>query len=115
MGKEISIQIPKTCYSLEGKKAAVLFPTVCKGTIKTLEGIDSTDEEIISAIPRCEVGDTLEWTYNVNQRLAEIDVLSNDLDDLKNTLSRIQKNIKVLDEENQNMIYEYFDVERIDG
>lgn len=115
MGKEISIQIPKTCYSLEGKKAAVLFPTVCKGTIKTLEGIDSTDEEIISAIPRCEVGDTLEWTYNVNQRLAEIDVLSNNLDDLKNALSRIQKNIKVLDEENQNMIYEYFDVERIDG
>ena len=47
--------------------------------------------------------------------MAEIDVLSNDLDDLKNALSRIQKNIKVLDEENQNMIYEYFDVERIDG
>lgn len=64
---------------------------------------------------RCEVGDTLEWMYNVNQRLAEIDVLSNDLDDLKNTLSRIQKNIKVSDEKNQNMIYEYFDVERIDG
>ena len=44
-----------------------------------------------------------------------MDVLSNDLDDLKNNLSKIQKNIKVLNEKGENMIYEYFDVNRIDG
>ena len=112
---KISIEIPETCYSLEGKKAAVLFPTVSKGTIETLEGIDCYCDEIVSAIPRCEVKDTLEWTYNVNQRLAEMDVLANDLDDLKKTLQEVQNNIKVLNEKGENMIYEYFDVNRIDG
>lgn len=115
MQNKISIEIPETCYSLEGKKAAVLFPTVSKGTIETLEGIDCYCDEIVSAIPRCEVKDTLEWTYNVNQRLAEMDVLSNNLDDLKKTLQEVQNNIKVLNEKGENMIYEYFDVNRIDG
>lgn len=98
MQNKISIEIPETCYSLEGKKAAVLFPTVSKGTIETLEGIDCYCDEIVSAIPRCEVKDTLEWTYNVNQHLAEMDVLSNNLDDLKKTLQEVQNNIKVLNE-----------------
>ena len=115
MHNEISIEIPETCYSLENKKAAVLFPTVSKGTIETLEGIDCYCDKIVSAIPRCEVKDTLEWTYNVNQRLAEMDVLANDLDDLKKTLQEVQNNIKVLNEKGENMIYEYFDVNRIDG
>ena len=44
-----------------------------------------------------------------------MDVLSNNLDDLKKTLQEVQNNIKVLNEKGENMIYEYFDVNRING
>lgn len=109
------IKLPEDGVMIKGKRAAVLFPTVSAGIIGQLEGFEEVkdDQSVVSLQPRCEAGDQIEWTYNVNQRMAEVDILCDTTEQLKKKVDDIQKTLKVLDSERRNMTYQYFDVERI--
>lgn len=109
------IKLPKDGVWIKEKRAAVLFPTLVAGIIKKIEGFDEVlkDENVVSLYPRCEVGEQIEWTFNVNQRMAEVDIVCDTTEELKKKIDDIQRLLIVSDVKNQNMIYQYFDVSRI--
>ena len=107
--------IPENGYLLNGKRAAVFFPTVSAGLIKKIQGESKVlrTTGVVSLLPRCKSGDSLDWSYNVNQRLAEIDLIAEDTLKLKELIRKIQHIYRPLDNYNQDMTYTYFDEERI--
>lgn len=114
-GECSGMELPLDGVKLDGKRAAVLFPTVKAGIVTKIDGVQSAmqDEQVVSYLPRCEIGDEIMWSYNVNQRFAEVDILGENTEDLKKNIKRVQKNIEVFDENGQNMIFEEFDTECI--
>ena len=108
---------PDDLYRIKGKSAAVLFPTIKAGTIGSISGIEelSKDQTVISMTTRYKVGDIVPWSYNVNQRFAEIVILCDDENLLKQKIMEIQCKLKVLDTNGQSMTFERFDTKRIGG
>ena len=109
------MDIPEDIVFLNGRSAAILFPTIGQGTISSISGYSEmkTKDEIISILPRAFEGDKIEWTYNVNQRLSEIDLVSKNRDELVDLITYVQNKLEVLDEDNKNMLYGEFDTARI--
>lgn len=100
--------------NLNGKRAAVLFPTLKAGKVAKMQGFDRTDNcKVVSLIPRCEIGSEISWSYDVNQRMDEVDILCADTEDLKSEISKLQDSMLVFDELGNNMQYEKFSVDRI--
>lgn len=110
-----AVEIPDESVYLRGKKAAILFPTLSAGKVSKIKGLKELENnsKVYSIHPRYDVGDTVEWTYTTRQRLAEIDFLSEDMQDLRNTIRYFQKIIDVRDIEGNDMIYMPFDTERL--
>lgn len=107
--------LPEDGVWLEKKRAAVFFPTISAGKIAKINGEKEIrkDSAVISYIPRCTVGEKLEWTYNVNQRMAEIDIVCDNTEQLKQELASLQEKLKAVDEEGHDMSFTLFDVDRI--
>ena len=107
--------LPEDMYNLNGKRAAVLFPVLCAGEIREINGVSSciSDPKVFSFLQRHSVGDNVEWTYNVNQRFAEVDILANNTIELKEAILSIQNKLSVISISGNEMIYEHFDVDRI--
>lgn len=101
---------------LKGCRAAVLFPTIRKGTIREIKGLDKIlhTEGVFSLTQRHIVNEIVEWSYNVNQRIAEVDILCDSTELLKRKIQQIQHILQVVDANGENMVYAPFDVERID-
>ena len=104
------------CYKLNNKVASVLYLNVRPGTIVKIhnEDVIKKNSTVIAYLPRCKVGDTISWSYNVNQRFAELDILTDTCEELVETMDEIQKNIFVEDENGENMIFNLFDLTRIE-
>lgn len=107
--------LPKNGVWLNGMRAAVLFPTVAAGEVKEVEGVDRLEkmDSVVSFLPRCGKGDVITWAYNVNQRSAEIDIVAENTESLKNEIRTVQQAYKVYDSNNLDMTLEIFDVNRI--
>lgn len=116
-GKGMELSMPHNSVYINGNKAAILFPTVKAGTITRIEGYDRViqDKNIVSLLPRCSEGDKIDWTYNVNQRLAEIDILAENIDELVKSIERVQNTIKVFDENGNDMVFEKFSTSCLNG
>ena len=114
-GKMPINELPKDMYNLRGKRAAVLFPVIRAGVIADIKGVDvvRSDKRVFSYLQRHTVTGEVGWTYNVNQRFAEIDILASDTEDLKEAITSIQNSLSVRDTRNEEMLYEHFDVNRI--
>lgn len=110
-----NLALPENGVFIDGKRAAILFPTVRAGKVGKISGVDDLkqDDAVVSFWPRCKVGDTIEWAYNVNQRAAEIDIVTSDTESLKKKVGQIQERFKVINDFNEDMTYEKFDVSRI--
>lgn len=108
-------EIPEDGVWLKGKRVAILFPTLTGGKIVQFGNFDKIreDDAVISFYNRCNIGDEIEWTYDINQRLCEIDILCDTVEQLKQKIDEIQKELAVYDSEGRNMIYRNFDTERI--
>ena len=100
---------------LDGKAAAILFPTLAAGTVSDVSGLESLkdDPKVLSVQTRYAKGDVVDWTWTTRQRLAEIDLLGDDLADLKALIRRVQRRIKVLGTDGEDMMYKPFDVNRL--
>ena len=107
--------LPADMYRLKGKCACIMFPTLAKGIVDCIVGKDEITKmkEVISFLMRVYEDDKIEWTYNVNQRSAEIDLLCETMDDLKRTILYIQDNYKIYDSCGNDMTYSNFDIGRL--
>lgn len=106
--------LPEDGVWLDGKRAAVLFPTLRAGTIKKMDGFEAWDDpDVISVIPRCKEGQHIQWTYDVNQRMAEVDMIAESTEILKKKIQEIQERFIVQDIDGKDMNYVSFDVNRI--
>ena len=109
------IILPEDSVLIKGKRAAVLFPTIKAGVINKKEGEEDLLrlDEVVSYLPRWNTGANVQWTYNVNQRSAEIDLLCNNTESLKQTIDYVQTVFKCIEKDGKDMTYELFDVTRI--
>lgn len=107
---------PVDCHKLNGKVSSVLYLNVRPGKITAIQNAEEIKKHpnVIAYLQRCKIGDTVSWSYNVNQRFAEIDVLADTMEELSETMDWIQKSIVVADENGENMIFNRFDLERIE-
>ena len=114
-GKMEEVPIRNSNVYLDGKKAAILFPTLGAGTVSEIKGLEALENEpkVFSVQTRYEKGDVVEWTWTTRQRLGEIDLLGDDFADLKSLICRVQNDIKVLGTDGEDMIYRPFDVNRL--
>ncbi len=113
-GKIAEDILPDDMARLNGKTAAVLFPFMKAGNFTSLAGeeILRQDARVFSYSLRHEPGSRVEWTYDVNQRLAEIDLIGADKEDLREAIKRIQTQLHALDQEGREMRFSPFDVYR---
>lgn len=109
------VSIPKDGVYIQGMRAAVLFPTIKSGNITTKEGEKQIENmpEVVSYLPRWNIGDCVPWSFNVNQRSAEIDIVCKNTEELKETIKRIQDSLKIYNDDGEEMTYETFDISRI--
>ncbi len=112
-----NIQIPDGAVFLGGKRGSVLYLTICAGHITKINGIETVRnmQEVVSFWTRCKEGDTLKWSYNVNQRLAETDLLADDTDELIKAINKINTTVTCEDDDGNDMVFERFDTSRIVG
>ena len=104
------------CYKMGGQVASVLYLNVRPGKIVNIKNEDviRNNPNVVAYLPRCKVGDEISWSYNVNQRFAELDILAPTFEELIEIMDQIQKNIFVEDENGENMIFNLFDLSRIE-
>lgn len=107
--------VPDDMFRLKGKRAAVLFPFIKKGTIASIceKKLITSDKNVFSCLFRRKVGGKVDYTFDVNQRFAEIDLLADTTSDLKNAIKRVQKSLSVKDGEGNEMIFHPFDENRV--
>ena len=111
------LEMPKESANLDGKYASLIFPTLKAGKIQEINGIQDIlkDESVVAFSLRVENGDEIGWTYNVNQRLAEIDILADSFDLLLKKIDEIQYKITVKNDKMQDMVLERFELNSIGG
>ena len=110
-------RLPSDLHRLNGKRAAILFPTVSTGKIADVSGVEEIEAmpEVISYSQRHTIDGVIDWTFDVNQRMAEVVVLADNTKKLQEAVQKIQEKYQVFDEHGKNMIYAPFDVSRIEG
>lgn len=112
----IEARFPDEAYNLSGKKAAILFPVLRPGKLYKVQGeADFRKSDMVLAYTtRYTSGDTVPHTNDVNQRYAEIDILSNNMAGVAETIESFQRQVKVIDDLNATMLFDEFDVSRFE-
>lgn len=107
--------LPQDGAKLNGKIGVVLFPVLCGGKIKSVMGLEkySSKPQVISCLTRYEVGDEIKWTYDVNQRYAEIDILGNSISEAKYLIDTFYKEVEIKGEDERSLFFDDFQIERI--
>ena len=89
-----------------------MFPSINKGKITKI-----TSEDDLLKIPgvlkvtfRRNIGDVMVFTGDVNQRIAEINLLADSKDEMKKTIQKVNDTLIVLDENNYDMVFSKFDI-----
>lgn len=109
-------RLPSDLHCLNGKRAAILFPTASPGKIAAVSGVEEIEAmpEVISYSQRHTIGGVVEWTFDVNQRVAEIVVLADNTQKLQEAIRKIQQKYQVIDEHGNDIVYAPFNVSRIE-
>lgn len=108
-------QLEENGYLLNDHMSAILFPMVRSGLIKKIIGEDYIKSlpQVVSYAFRHQEGEFVKATKTVNQRIGEINILTKDLDDLKQVISGIYDHLTVLDENGENMIVSKVDLSQL--
>ncbi len=111
-GKISNAVLPEDGYRINGNAIALLFTTVKPGKITEILGMDEIMalSDVVANFPKYYVGDTVPAVYNVNQRFNEMDIISDSVVSLRNTIEFIYKNLKVLDSNGDNLLFAEMDV-----
>ncbi|MBO5312821.1 MAG: hypothetical protein J6B29_02535 [Clostridia bacterium] len=91
---------------INGKTVGQVLPTLRAGKIGSVKGMDKirSNPKIVCAFERFSVGDVIEETHNVNQRFAEIDIVCQSNDEMKDTVEWIYETLEILDEDGKDMV-----------
>lgn len=110
-----NFELPSDGAKLDGNLGAILFPVIGGGIIKELSGLEEyiMKPEIISCTTRYVEGDEIGWTYDVNQRFAEIDYLGQSIDEIKQLINSFYNDVSIVDDNNQSMFFDVFNTERL--
>ena len=110
-----AVRIPTDAVWLKGNRGAVLYLTVGEGHIAKIVGEHAvkSHESVVSYLPRCQEGDNIVWSYNVNQRLAEIDLLAENTDKLLEAITFVNSSLCALDDSGNDIVFARFDTSRV--
>ena len=97
------------------KKCFQLPILLKKGKIKVVEGLDTIRQikDVILVRQIHFAGDVLDKKADFSQMLCRIHLVSNTIDDIKNSISNIYKLLKVLDENDDDMILYRIEMESL--
>lgn len=114
-GRVESAGLPEDGALLNGSSAAVLFPTIKSGRVGDASSFDliAKMRGVVSLIPRVETGDEIDWTYDVNQRACEVDVLADNLQDLAKIINDVNNSLSIKDAAGKEMRYRVFTGEQL--
>ncbi len=98
------------------KPAAIILPCLKPGKISAIYGYEElkTDNRFLAVSKAYNAGDIVEKTNDVRQRFGEFDIVCSDFSELKNVINELFKNLKVLNENGENMITAKFDTDILD-
>lgn len=96
---------------INGKIVAQVLPTLMKGTISKIEGVEEIRKHpaVVAFFARYKVGDIIKETHNVNQRFAEIDLVCQNGEEAAKTTEFIYNILKIYDENGEDMLVSKFD------
>ncbi len=102
----------KGTEELNGKIAVDLLVALKPGKIAEISGIDEIKSrpDVVSAFVKMEEGEIVEPCHNVNQRLCEIDIVTDSVEKMQETINWIYSTLKVTDEQGNDMVTSKFDV-----
>lgn len=108
--------LPKDGAKLDGRVSAVLFPVLGEGKIKSINGKDKfcSRNQVVSYLTRYDVGDTISWTFDVNQRYAEIDILGQNIVEVKDLISAFYKEVEIIGDNGRSLLIDAFQTDRIE-
>ena len=103
---------PINAYKLNGSICLILSIALHPGKISVFSGIDaiSSNSHVISISQRYHVGESIPDSGDIKQRAAEFVVLLPDRDSLREFLAFTYSNLKILDENGNDMIVSKFEV-----
>lgn len=114
-GEDVRMLHDKIAY-LGGKYIFTLHSVIREGKISEI-----TPKEHLLSIDgvkrvsyRHQTGDVVKMTYDVNQRVAEINIVKENKEGLIQSINSVQKKIKVLDENGDNMIFSPFSPDNLE-
>lgn len=93
-------------YELNGHYTIQLPITARAGTITVFDGVDeiAKNEKVTTVIKRYDVGERVENTGDVRQRIFEAALVINKKDSVKDNVAWVQKKLTVLDENGKDML-----------
>ena len=102
------ILLDKNSVYLNGKKAYIVFPLISAGKIGRIEGIGNIkkNKKVMAVLLRHVEGDEILWTYDINHRLCEIDILL-EKEETFNDVKSILSELKVLDINQHDMLLKF--------
>lgn len=108
--------LPEDGAKLNGNFGVVLFPVLEGGEIKKISGLDRyrSHPNVISFLTRYEEGDEIGWTYDVNQRYAEVDLMGKDISEVKELIDSFYDEVEIISVKGSNMLsFDRFHVDRL--
>ncbi len=109
--------IPTDGYLQKGKVSPYLLISVKPGKITKIIGEEKirNHPSVISMFAKYKVGDVVGCHYNVNQRYCEIDLLCENVNELKNVIDWIYETLIIEDENGENMVFSKVDTQQLVG
>lgn len=106
-------QLNNNVYKLNGKYVANLFPMMKAGKIQHIAGMEYINSmpSVVSAALRHSDGETVEATKTVNQRVGEYNLRTNSIEEMKQAIQEIYDNLKVYDEEGNDLMVSKLNLE----
>lgn len=116
-GSSIQPEFDDDIWKLKGKRITQLDPTLKPGKIKKISGVEEIKKMdcIVAVSQRVSEGDTIVKSNDLGQRFGEFCIVSDNLNDEIANIKKIQDYLRVIDENDMEMIFDSFDTDKLNG
>lgn len=110
------MKMPSDAWKIKGQVAAVLFPVMMAGCIKRIDGCSDINDRfsVVAYSLRHMDGDIVPWSFDVNQRYAEVDILCSNKEAIKSEIGYVQRTLMPVDEHGRSLVYSPISVDNIE-